>query len=443
MSTQSVWSSRLGFILASASSAVGLGAIWKFPFWAGTNGGAAFIIPFLLFTFTIGIVLVMAEFAIGRAGRGSAVSALKKVGGKWYGLFGGLAVLNAYIILSYYSVVGGWCVAYLLDALRMNVVSGDAQQLTSHFGALIADGTSNVFYMFIFLTLTATVVAMGVEKGIENIAKFLMPLLFLLMLFIIVRCLMMPGAMDGLKFMFAFNWEQVTMQSILNAMGFTFFSLSLGCAILVTYGSYLTDSTDIPGSSMWVAVLATQAALLGGVMILPAVFAFGMDPAAGPSLVFLTVPRVFSQIPMGEYLAMAFYVCLGIAAITSSVSLFEGVVAYLINSWHLTRHAASSLCWGTLFIFGSVQALSFGPWAEVKIAGMSIFDFTDYVCTNVFMPIGGLSIAVLAGWLAWPTVKAELVRAVPHKEGTLKMIRFSVAVLAPCLVGIVLWSGLR
>ena len=443
MATQSVWTSRLGFILASASSAVGLGAIWKFPFWAGTNGGAAFIIPFLLFTFTIGIVLVMAEFAIGRAGRGSAVAALKNVGGKWYGLFGGLAVFNAYIILSYYSVVGGWCVAYLVDAIGFNVVASDAQVLTAHFTNLIADGSGNVLYMFLFLTMTAAVVAMGVEKGIENIAKFLMPLLFLLMLFIIVRCLMMPGAMQGLKFMFSFHWDQVTTESILNAMGFTFFSLSLGCAILVTYGSYLTDSTDIPGSSMWVAVLATQAALLGGMMILPAVFAFGMDPAAGPSLVFLTIPRVFSQMPMGEFLAIAFYLCLGIAAITSSVSLFEGVVAYLINSWHLTRHAASSLCWGSLFIFGSVQALSFGPWSDVKIAGMGIFDFTDYICTNVFMPIGGLSIAFLAGWAAWPRIRGELVRSVNHSPVLLNMIRFSIAVLAPLLVGVVLWSGLR
>lgn len=182
-----VWSSRLGFILASASSAIGLGAIWKFPFWAGTNGGAAFIVPFLIFTFTIGVVLVMAECAMGRAGRGSAVHALKSVGGPFFAVVGGIAVLNAYIILTYYSVIGGWCVSYMAESFMGNVVNGDPKILTDHFNALVGNGTVNVFFMFLYLTATCAVVALGVEKGIEKIAKYLMPLLFVLMIFIIIR----------------------------------------------------------------------------------------------------------------------------------------------------------------------------------------------------------------------------------------------------------------
>ena len=441
-SSNSAWSSRLGFILASASSAIGLGAIWKFPFWAGTNGGAAFIIPFLIFTFTIGVVLVMAECAMGRAGRGSAVHALKTIGGPAYAIIGGLAVLNAYIILTYYSVIGGWCVSYLFDSVLGNVLSNDPEVLTGNFGALVSDGPVNVFYMFLFLTATCAVVALGVEKGIELIAKYLMPVLFLLMILIIIRTMMMPKAWEGMQFLFSFNWEQVTTQSILNAMGFTFFSLSLGAGILVTYGSYLGKGTDIPSSSVWVAFLSTQAALLAGVMIIPAAFAFGMDPAAGPGLVFITIPMIFEHMPAGALLAVAFYVCLFIAAITSSVSLLEVVVAYLINEWHMHRRSATILCWGTLFVLASIQALSFGPLSNWTINGMALLDFSDYVCSNIFMPMGGLAIAALAGWFAWPTMKAQLLDPQTHSALFVAWVRLAIAVLAPALVLVVLVSGI-
>lgn len=436
------WSSRLGFILASASSAIGLGAIWKFPFWAGTNGGAAFIVPFLIFTFTIGVVLVMAEVAMGRAGRGSAVYALKQVGGPFFGIVGGLAVLNAYIILTYYSVIGGWCVAYLMDSFVGGVVNGDVKLLQAHFNHLISNSTVNVFFMFLYLTATCAVVALGVEKGIEKIAKFLMPVLFILMIFIIFRSLMMPGSWEGMQFMFSFNWEQVSAKTILNAMGFTFFSLSLGVGIMVTYGSYLSQQTDIPSSSVWVAFLSTQAALLAGIMILPAVFAFGMDPATGPGLVFITIPMIFEHMPIGEILAAAFYVCLFIAAITSSVSLLEVVVAYLINEWHMRRRAAVALCWVTLFILASIQALSFSTLSEVYFHGMSLFDFSDYICSNILMPIGGFCIAVLAGWQTWPVMKEQLTAVRPHSTLTIAWIRVAITVLAPALVIAVLVSSI-
>lgn len=440
--SNSAWSSRLGFILASASSAIGLGAIWKFPFWAGTNGGAAFIIPFLIFTFTIGVVLVMAECALGRAGRGSAVHALKSIGGPAFAIIGGLAVLNAYIILTYYSVIGGWCISYLFDSVMGNVIHSDPKVLTANFNNLVSDGPLSVFFMFLFLTATCGVVALGVEKGIEMVAKYLMPLLFVLMILIIIRSMMMPGAWEGMQFLFSFNWEQVTTQSILNAMGFTFFSLSLGAGILLTYGSYLSNHTDIPSSSVWVAFLSTQAALLAGVMIIPAAFAFGMDPAAGPGLVFITIPVIFEHMPAGAFLAMAFYICLFIAAITSSVSLLEVVVAYLIKEWHMHRRSATILCWGTLFILSSIQALSFGPLSDIKISGMPLFDFSDYVCSNIFMPLGGLCIAALAGWKAWPTMKQQLMMPQAHSALYMGWIRLTISVLAPALVLVVLFSGI-
>ncbi len=441
MTNNAQWSSRLGFILASAGSAIGLGAIWKFPFWAGANGGAAFIIPYIIFTFTIGLALVMAEVAIGRRGRGSVVSAMRRVGGPFYGIIGALGVLTSYVILSYYSVVGGWCVSYLWDAIGGNVATSDAQALQASFGALVADPYRNVGWHFVFLTITCATVVLGVEAGIERVSKYLMPTLFVLMLCIIVRGLTLDGAWQGVEYLFNFSWENVTSSAVLNAMGFTFFSLSLGAGILVTYGSYLSDKTSIPNASLWVAVLAIQAALLAGLMIMPAVFAFGLEPNGGPGLVFVTVPLIFSKVPFGAVFALLFYVCLLVAALTSAVSLLEVVTSFLQNEVHLSRKAAVALNWVTLFFLGGASALSFGPWSGFTVAGKTFFDILDYVCTNFMMPLGGLAVAVLAGWIAWPKIREQLSSVNHYGNGVLTTIRVMIAFLAPILVAVALYQG--
>ena len=440
--TSSEWSSRLGFILASAGSAIGLGAIWKFPFWAGVNGGGAFIIPYIIFTFTIGVALVMAEVAIGRSGRGSALTAMKRLGGPVFGWLGAFSVFTSFLIVSYYSVVGGWCVSYLVDAFMGNATATDAEQLTNHFNTLVSTETSNVAWHLVFLSLTCGVVIAGVEQGIERLSKYLMPTLFVLMLCIIVRGMMLPGAWEGVLFLFDFSFDKLTSASILNAMGFTFFSLSLGAGILVTYGSYLSKDTCIPNSSIWVAVLAIQAALLAGLMIMPAVFAFGLEPNAGPGLVFITVPLIFGSIPFGDVFAVLFYVCLLVAALTSSVSLLEVVIAFLQNEWHLSRRVAVIGCWVSLFFLGAVSALSFGCWSDIQIAGRNIFDFLDFVCTNFFMPAGGLAVALLAGWRAWPAIRKEILSVRQYSEGTVKVIRFMLSYLAPVLVLVAFYQGI-
>lgn len=439
--TSSEWSSRLGFILASAGSAIGLGAIWKFPFWAGVNGGGAFIIPYIIFTFTIGVALVIAEVAIGRRGRGSALTAMKRLGGPWFGYLGAFAVLTSFLIVSYYSVVGGWCVSYLVDAFTGNATSTDAEMLKNHFNSLVSDGTRNTAWHLVFLSLTCGVVIAGVEQGIERLSKYLMPTLFVLMLAIIVRGLTLPGAWEGVVFLFDFSFEKLTASSILNAMGFTFFSLSLGAGILVTYGSYLSEKTCIPSSSMWVAVLAIQAALLAGLMIMPAVFAFGLEPNAGPGLVFITVPMIFGSIPFGDVFAALFYICLLVAALTSSVSLLEVVTAFLQNEWHLSRRTAVIGCWVSLFFLGAVSALSFGTWSGFTIAGRNFFDFLDFVCTNFFMPAGGLAVALLAGWRAWPVIREEVLAVRQYGEGTVKLIHFMLSYLSPILVLVAFYQG--
>lgn len=439
--TNAQWGSRLGFILASAGSAIGLGAIWKFPFWAGANGGAAFIIPYIVFVFTIGVALVMAEIAIGRRGRGSVVSAMKNVGGKTYAALGAFGVLTSYLILSYYSVVGGWCVSYLVDSFMGAVTTTDADLLKANYGELVSNGTKNIAWHLVFLSLTCGTVILGVEKGIERISKYLMPTLFILMLAIIVRGMTLPGSWAGVEYLFSFKWENVTAAAILNAMGFTFFSLSLGAGILVTYGSYLSKDTCIPNSSLWVAMLAIQASILAGLMIMPAVFAFGVEPNAGPGLVFITVPMIFASVPAGDIFAALFYICLLVAALTSSVSLLEVVVAFIHNEWHLSRRASVILCWVTLFFLGGVSALSFGVWSDITIAGRNIFDFLDFVCSNFMMPIGGLAVAVLAGWKAWPAIREELVSVRQYSEGTIQMIRVMITFLAPVLVLVAIYQG--
>ena len=342
--TATTWGSRIGFILAGAGSAIGLGSIWKFPFWAGINGGSGFIIPYIIFTFTIGITLLIAELVVGRAGRGSALHALKHLGGPAFSIMGGIAVLTSFVILSYYSVVGGWCVKYLFDSLGGSLVTNDPKVLQATFGALVGDGLTNSLWHLSFLTLTCGVVALGVVNGIERLSKYLLPTLFILMIVIMIRSLSLPGAMEGVKFLFDFSFDKLTWMSVLNAMGFTFFSLSLGCGIMVTYGAYLKDSTDIPNSSLWIAYLAIQTALLAGLMIMPAVFAMGQDPNAGPGLVFVTIPFIFSQIPFGWFFMILFNVCLLVAALTSSVSLLEVCIAYLQNEWHMKRISASIMC---------------------------------------------------------------------------------------------------
>lgn len=436
------WGSRIGFILAGAGSAIGLGSIWKFPFWAGINGGSGFIIPYIVFTFTIGITLLIAELVVGRAGRGSAMHALKSLGGPFFAVFGAIAVITSFVILSYYSVVGGWCVKYLFDSLCGELVTSDAQALQSAFGSLVADGAANSMWHIGFLTLTCGVVALGVVNGIERLSKYLLPTLFILMIAIMIRSLSLPGAWEGVKFLFDFSFDKLSWMGVLNAMGFTFFSLSLGCGIMVTYGAYLKDTTDIPNSSLWIAYLAIQTALLAGLMIMPAVFAMGQDPNAGPGLVFVTIPYIFSQIPFGWFFMILFNVCLLVAALTSSVSLLEVCIAYLQNEWHMGRGAACGLCYAGLAALGCVSALSFGVLGDVKIFGRIIFDFLDWFCSNIMMPVGGLSIALLAGWKAWESTQAQVNLVHRYSAAANSFIRFSLRFLAPLLVLVVIATGI-
>lgn len=434
MASRDLWTSRLGFILASAGAAVGLGAIWKFPYMAGTNGGAAFIVPYILFCFTIGMFLLLAELIVGRAGRAASIKSMIRVGkNRFWGFFGLVGVLTGFFILTFYSTVGGWCVAYLVDAVMGEGIITDLNQLGAYFGKFISNPFLGIFYQLIFMLLTAGTVVFGVQKGIERLAKYLMPTLFILMLVLIVRGLTLPGAWEGVEFMFSFNWAQFNAESLFNAMGFCFFSLSVGAGTLIVYASYLSDEANLPHSTAWVAFLGILAALLGGLMVMPAVFAFDLEPTAGPGLTFVTMPAVFAHMPFGQFFAVLFYACLVVAALTSSVSIFEAVTAAL-NDINMSRRTAVPVAFISMMAVGIFCTMSFGPLADFKIFGKTIFDLLDYLTSNIGMPLTALGLAIIAAWVNWAETRKQLTSSMALSPTILNLIRFGIGIVAPIVI---------
>ena len=437
------WSSRIGFILASAGAAIGLGAIWKFPYMVGTNGGSAFVFPYLLLTFTVGLVLLVSEVALGRCGKGGIVTAYRRLGGRLWLPAGYLGVLTGFLVLSFYSAIGGWTLAYFAESLVGGTVSPDMASLSAHFERLTADPVTALGFQWFFLLLNGLILALDVTKGIERISKLLMPLLFILMLVLIARGLTLPGAMKGVEFLFDFRPEALTTEALLQAMGFTFFSLCVGCGCMLTYGSYLDEKSNLLAGCGWIAVLGVMASLLGGLMIMPAVFAFGLDPTAGPGLTFITMPAVFSQIPFGQFFAILFYLCIVVAAITSSVSMMEIIVAFLVDEHRFSRPGAAVLSTIALAVVGAFPALSFGMLSDVTWRGKTIFDWFDFFTSNISLPVGGLVILLLAGWWAWPKTSRTIAGDTPRSARWFAGLRFSMLVVSPLLVLAVLISGLR
>ena len=431
------WTSRIGFVLASAGAAVGLGAIWKFPYMAGTNGGSVFVLPFILLTFTVGLALLIAEVVLGRLGKGGIVTTYRRLAGPAFLPAGYLGVLTGFLVLSFYSGIGGWTLSYFCEALVGQGLITDQSQLGAHFGEFTANPVLALGFQWLFLLLNGLIVAFDVTKGIERVSKILMPLLFFMMLAIIIRGLMLPGAWAGVEFLFKFDPQAFTFSALLQAMGFTFFSLCVGCGCMMTYGSYLDDKTNVLRSCSWIAFLSVIASIMGGLMIMPSVFAFGLDPTAGPGLTFITMPAVFAQMPMGQLFAVMFYLCLAVAAITSSVSMIEILVSYLVDEQKMSRPKAAVLSTIALAVVGILPCLSFGLLSDVKMFnGRTFFDVFDFFTSNLSLPLGGLVILYLAGYTCWDRVK----NTAPEKWQWL--LKLMLRVFSPILVLVVLISGL-
>lgn len=401
------FTSRAGFVLAAAGSAVGLGNVWRFPYIAGDNGGGAFLLLYLAMVFTIGLSIMVAELAIGRAARKNPVGAFAQLKGGGWTAVGYIGVGAGFVILSFYSVVGGWTLAYTWATLGGLLQSADAASLGRYFSEFTADGGTALFYHGLFMALTVAIVMGGVEKGIERAAKLLMPILLIMLVALCLRAVTLPGAWAGVMFFLLPDWSQVTAATVNAALSQAFFSLSLGMGALLTYGSYLSRRENLPGVAFWVTSLDTVVALLAGLLILPAVFAFGYDPAAGPGLTFVTLPAIFAEMPAGQLFAPVFFALLALAALTSAVSLLETVVAYFVDEKSRNRKPASAIAGAAIFMLGVPSALSFGLWADAKLFGRGFLELMDYLATNLLLPFGGIALAIFAGWVVTPRMIEE------------------------------------
>lgn len=402
------WKSRTGFILAAAGSAVGLGNVWRFPYLAGEHGGGVFLALYLVFVFTIGISILLAELTIGRAAKRQPAGAFRVLGGgRWIGA-GYFGVAAAFFVLSFYSVVGGWTLAYIVKATTGGLDGATAASARQIFETLIADPLKPVAYHGAFMALTTLVVIRGVSKGIEATSKILMSALFILLLVLVGRALTLPNAGAGLAFYLQPDFQKVTGATVIAALSQAFFSLSVGLGAMITYGSYLSMQESLPKSAAWITVIDSGVAFLAGLMIFAAVFAFGLNPAAGPGLTFVTLPTIFGQIPGGAVFAFAFFVLLAVAALTSAVSLLEVAVAYLIDEHGVNRSGAALLLGTIIFVLGIPSSLSLGVWSDFTLFGLGLMDFMDAATTKILMPLGSILLSLFTGWVVYPRLAREL-----------------------------------
>ena len=392
--------SRFGALVAMAGSAVGLGNLWRFPYLVGENGGAAFIIIYILISFIICLPIFVSEFVIGRRSQKNAYAAFRDLSGgsawRWVGLF---TIMVPIIVLSYYIVIGGWSVEYLLKSLTFSF-SGEASRATmsSMFGNFVSSTWAPLACHTVFLLASMLIVVIGIKDGIEKFSKVMMPLLFIIVVAIAIYSLMLPGASAGVDYLFRPDFSKIDAKACASALGQAFFSLSLGFGTIMTYASYVSKNDNIIAQSSATAGFDLMFALIAGLAIMPAVFAFGIDPQAGPGLVFETLPYIFSQMPAGGLIAILFFVALLVAALTSSISMLEVAVAYLVEEKQFSRVWACVTLFVVCWVLGALCSLSFGPLSSIRINGGNLFDFFDSLSSNVLMTLGSLFTVLFVGW---------------------------------------------
>ncbi len=435
------FASKIGFILAAAGSAIGLGAIWKFPYMAGSNGGSVFIFLFILCTLLIGLPILIAEFMIGRRGQADAVTGMKKQapGTPWF-ITGWLGFIFSAIILSFYSVVGGWILIYIWKSVTFSFTSDDPNVYTQIFTDITANPWEAVIAQALFMMLTIGIISGGIQKGIERASKFMMPLLFIFFIILAIRSLTLDGSVDGLKFMFVPDWSAFNGETLLVALGMAFFALSVGVAAMMTYASYLDKSVNLVSSAVNVGWMNIGISILAGLVIFPAVFSLGFEPSSGPGLVFIILPAVFQQIPLGSIWMIIFFVLLLFATVTSAIAMLEIVVATAMGPKTEKRTKYAWLCGLGIFIVGIPSALSFGKLSDVTIMGKSIFDFADFITSNVGMPIGALLVSIFAGYKLTKKDQLEQLNVAPWLLTTWRIL---VRYVAPIAIVIVFIQGIR
>ena len=414
---------KLGVILASAGSAVGLGNIWRFPYMTGEYGGAAFILTYLGCVLLFGAPIMMAEFLIGRRSRSNTARAYQKLAPgtpwRWVGRMG---VLAGFLILSYYSVVAGWTLEYIVDAAVGNFADKGPAEFVQFYNSFVSNPWLPVVWTIVFLVGTHLIIVKGVEKGIERSSKVMMPALFVLLLILAVCAILLPGSGRGIEFLLKPDFSKVDGSVLLAAMGQAFFSLSLGMGCLCTYASYFKSDTNLPRTAFSVAIIDTAVAILAGVIIFPAAFAVGIQPDSGPGLLFVTLPNIFQQafgnVPfIAALLAVMFYILLALAALTSTISLHEVVTAYLHEEFNLSRGKAARMVTGGCIVLGTLCSLSLGLGRDYTLFGMTLFDLFDFVTAKLMLPLGGFFIALFTGWF----LDKKIVREELTNQGALRL----------------------
>jgi NSS family neurotransmitter:Na+ symporter len=442
------FTSGFGVLVATLGSAVGLGNIWKFPSLTGSNGGAGFLLVYIVATMLVGLPVMIAETTLGRSARANAVTTFELLAPRnqwWWKAVGWMGSAAALLILAFYSEVAGWVYAYIFKALSGEISTTDPKIAAAVFGRLVANPFLSLIWQWVVLAVTGGIIMLGVSKGIEAVARRLMPLLFILLLVLCARSLTLPGSAQGLTFLFSPDFSKITPAVMLTAVGLAFFKLSIGMGTMLTYGSYFRENQDIPLTTTRVMLADLSVSLLAGIAIFPAVFAFGGEPAAGPSLVFMTIPAVFTSIPGGTIFMAIFFLLTAIASVGAMLSLLEVPVAILSERYHMGRKRSSLVTILAVALLGIPAALSQSATAELKIFGLNPFDLFDFLSSNILLPLGGILICLFVGWVyGLPELKKRL-----SNEGTLhngpvvKAVFFLVRYLTPLLIAVVLLNGLK
>ncbi len=443
--TRAQFGSKFGVFAAAAGSAIGLGNIWKFPYITGVYGGAAFLFVYLGFILAIGLPVMLSELVIGRRSRRNAFGAFNKLapGSPWR-FIGSFGVAAAFLILSFYGVVAGWSIKYIFFSLSNTFDGFSPLQIAETFDAFVADPGKPLLYQIIFMILTGAIVILGVHNGIESFSKVLMPILLIIILILDIRAVTLHGAGEGLRFLFHPDFSKLTFEGVLSALGHAFFSLSLGMGTLITYGSYVNKQNNLINIAVQVTVADTVVAILAGIAIFPAVFAFHIEPDGGVGLIFKTLPNVFIQMPGGVIFSVLFFILLTIAALTSAISILEVVVAYFVEELKLHRRSATIIATSLITLLGIICSLSLGIYSNVQVFNKTIFDLLDFISANILLPLGGMFIALFIGWFFGKfRVMREVAQGGSLKGWFLTVFMNLVRFVAPIAIFIVFLNGLK
>ena len=441
---RATFGSKLGVIMATVGCAVGLGNIWRFPYMIGQNGGAAFLAIYIICIILLGLPVMLSEFFIGRYTRKNAAGAFKVLapGTKW-SLIGYNGVLASFLILGFYSVVAGWTLEYIIQAVTGSLSDKAPEAFAQDFKLFSTEIFRPILWTVTFIGLTHFIVVSGVKEGIERTSKVMMPILFLILLALCIRSVTLPNASEGLYFLFKPDFSKITSAVVLSAMGQAFFSLSIGMGCLITYSSYFSKDTKMQITALQVTILDTLVAVMAGIMIFPAVFSFGIAPTAGPELVFITLPNVFQQLPMGAIWSLVFFLLLALAALTSTISLHEVATAYVHEEYQITRTKAAWFVSGGVMVLGILSSLSIGIWKEYTLFGLTFFDLLDYLTAKIMLPFGGMLICIYLG----NRVDRKILKEELTNKGTVPIYFFNtyaffMKYIAPIAIGMIFLNEL-